>query len=162
MNLFNLDSFGVAEGTTVKDLPAFVNWILSCEESVLQTFEIGGENLTKLVSGDSLLLDINPITAWVEEKLEYSEKSREPVGNTKSNTLTLYGNYLEWCKINNVVPVKIHSFSESLIDKLKTSFKWYNVEKKRTASGINITGIKFKLNKNLTIKELKSDSGTYN
>ena len=152
MNLFNINTLGEAYGELVQDLPAFVQWILKADHSVL---EQAGDKLTELDNEDQFLLEINPMVTWINETLDICPTSKEPVGNQKSNTETLYGHYYAWCLQNNIEPIKINRFSESLIDKLRTSLKISDAKKKRSASGNFITGIKFK-NKNLEEKTSKN------
>lgn len=142
--LFKINQTGYPEGALVKDLPLFVNWILRGEENVHEILSKGGEELTRYITSGSLDLETNPLYSWAKDNLEYNKSSKLPVGTAKSDNSTLYGNYIRWCEINNVEPIKIHKFSESLIDKLITSLNWTIVSKKRTAAGIFILGIRFK------------------
>lgn len=75
-------------------------------------------------------------------------KGKTQIGNSNSGLDTLYGNYLNWCYINNIEPpIKINRFSGLLLDSLKT-LKW-NIFKKRSSSGYFIIGVKIKVENNL-------------
>src|SRR5258705_122540 len=64
------------------------------------------------------------------------------IGNHKSNKDTLYGNYLNWCKIQGSEPIKFTQFSSLLIDNLKQ--KGWNVYKKRISTGYILQGVLLK------------------
>jgi len=147
-DLFNIDSIGVASGKLTKDLPAFINWILSCPQEYLDSLEVGGEVLTKYINPNNLITS-HHLSDWVTNHLLSDHKSKLQVGNKNSNKDTLYGNYLNWCIVNNIEPIKINRFSELLSDQFK-SLKW-EITKKRTSVGFFFYGIKFKdLNENTT------------
>ena len=145
-DLFNIDSIGAASGKLTKDLPAFINWILSCPQEYLDSLEVGGEVLTKYINPNNLITS-HHLSDWVTNYLISDHKSKLQVGNKNSNKDTLYGNYLNWCIVNNIEPIKINRFSELLSDQFK-SLKW-ETSKKRTSLGFFFYGIKFRnLNEN--------------
>ena len=148
LDLFNVTPLGLAEGKLVPFLPGLINWILSCNKEYIKGLNAGGEFLSSAINHDNLTF-INPLKAWIEEWLDNNKKSQTPIGNSTTKKNTLYGNYYIWAKINNVEPIKNNRFSELLIDSLKV-LKWNYITKKRTASGLVITGITIRANSNLT------------
>ena len=147
LNLFNLTYLGEAEGKILPFLPGFINWILSCPESYLESLRVGGENLSKFINPDNLI-GSHHLDAWIESSLTNDENSKSPIGSNKSGLNTLYGNYLNWSCVNNIEPpIKINRFSDLLLDSLNT-FKWVNVKKKRSSSGFFLMGVKIRQEEN--------------
>lgn len=146
INLFYLNSLGRAEGTIKAYLPGFLNWILSCPQEYIDSLQVGGETLSKFINPENVM-GSHHLNTWIESSLINEGKC--PVGNNKSGLDTLYGNYLNWCNINNVVPpIKINRFSELLLDSLY-ALNWKDVAKKRTSSGYFIIGVQIRTEENL-------------
>lgn len=155
LNLFHLTPFGTAEGKILPHLPGLINWILSCPQEYLDSLQAGGENLSKLINPENII-GSHHLDTWIEGSLINVDKGRTQIGNSKSGLDTLYGNYLNWCRINNIEPpIKINRFSDLLLDSLKT-LKW-TIEKKRLSSGYFIIGVKIKAEENLNEARYKNN-----
>jgi hypothetical protein len=141
INLFNLGPDNKASGILLEYLPGFINWIISCPKPYLNIPKQGGEEISNLINPD-ILVKTNPIKAWVLERLIQDSKGMVRTGNINSGLDTLYGNYLAWCKQFNgdVGEVKFAQFGTLLVNIL-ISMSW-NIEKKRTNSGIFIQGVR--------------------
>lgn len=145
-NLFNLTSFGLAEGKLLPLLPGLINWILSCPQEYLDSMQAGGVNLSKIINPENII-GSHHLETWIESNLKNEPEVRTQIGNSKSSLDTLYGNYLNWCRINNIEPpIKINRFSNLLIDSLK-NLKW-KITKKRSSAGYFIIGLKLKIEVN--------------
>lgn len=145
-NLFNLTSFGTAEGKILSHLPGLINWILSCPQEYLDSLQAGSEILSRAINPENIIGNYH-LDTWIEGSLINDDKGKTQVGNSKSGLDTLYGNYLNWCRLHNIEPpIKINRFSNLLLDSLKT-LKW-TVSKKRSSSGYFIVGVKIKVEVN--------------
>lgn len=150
LDLFCINNFGIAEGKILPSLPAFINWILSCPKGYMDSLKAGGEELSKFINPNNLITS-HHLSTWIESNLVNEEKTKTAIGIKNSESNTLYGNYLNWCVVNNIEPpIKINRFSELLLDNLK-SLKWKKVEKKRTSAGYFLTNVKISLNEQLNI-----------
>ena len=110
-----------------KYLPGFINWILSCPQEYLESLQADGEHLNKYINPDNLI-GSHHLETWIESSLINEGKS--PIDNKNSLSDTLYGNYLNWCQVNNIEPsIKINRFSELLLDSLY-ALNWKDVIKK--------------------------------
>lgn len=119
LNLFNLNYKGEAEGVLVKYFPAFINWILTCPHSYVEVLSRGGDTLTSVLNYENLI-NTHPLKVWATECLEEVKFGECPVGFAKSNTKTLYGNYLKWANENGTPIIKVNQFSSLLLDLLTT------------------------------------------
>lgn len=144
VDLFNIDSAGNPYGLLLEDIPALILWALNCPTEFIVTLQRGGEGVTKLINPESIITT-NPLRAWAEDCLAVKANSAIPIGNTKSDTNTLYGNYISWASKfgGEVSPVGYNKFTSLLIDVL-TSMNW-SVSRKRLTAGYVIQGIYFKL-----------------
>jgi putative DNA primase/helicase len=150
LDLFCINNLGDAQGKILPCLPAFINWILSCPKEYIDSLKVGGEELSKFIN-PNIFITSQHLSSWIENNLTYEEKTKTPIGTKNSDKNTLYGNYLNWCVMNNIEqPIKINRFSELLLDNLK-SLKWKFVEKKRTSAGYFIINIKINNKEQLNI-----------
>lgn len=142
MDLLNFNSNYEASGIIVPELSQFIAWVISCPKEYIRILSKGGEYVTHHLSPDSLI-KTNPLKAWVDDCLVKDDYGKIPIGGRGSDKTTLYGSFINWCSKFDleVGRVKSNQFSPLLIDLLK-SLNW-PVEKKRTSSGFQITGIKF-------------------
>lgn len=155
MDLFNLNSNFEASGLLVPDLSLFIAWVITCPKEYINILSKGGEHVSYKLSPDSLV-KTNPLKAWVDECLvrDPDGLGRISIGGRGSDKTTLYGSFHDWCRKFEleVGLVKPNQFSPLLLDLLR-SLNW-NVEKKRSSSGFQITGIKFNT---LRPEHLRSD-----
>src|SRR5258705_44355 len=145
-DLVKTDLFKIGEdpispsGQLVKYIPGLINWILSCPKKYIDIFKGDANKINETLSQDSIYF--NPLHVWVDEYLLADVNSNIQIGNHKSNKDTLYGNYLNWCKIQGSEPIKFTQFSSLLIDNLKQ--KGWNVYKKRISTGYILQGVLLK------------------
>jgi len=141
INLFNLNFKGEAEGVLVEHLPAFINWVLTCPQTYVELLSRGGDTLTSVLNYDNLI-NTHPLKVWASEWLTEDKYGKCQVGFAKSNTKTLYGNYLKWANENGAPIIKVNQFSSLLMD-LLTTMGW-KVSKKRVSAGAMFEGISIK------------------
>jgi len=144
-DLFKITQDGNISGILTPFFSAFIMWILTCPKEYLDLLKTGGLAITQLISQDGLLT--HPLQTWVSEWLTFNPTGMVQVGNNKSNTSTLYGNYLQWAIMNGVTPLKFNQFSNLLID-LLNSIHW-KVERKRRAAGTVIIGVELRTTPNI-------------
>jgi len=122
LDLFKILPNGDPVGSLVPYLNGFINWILSCpplkEESIDFLYQ-GGSNITQLISQDSI--HVNPLHVFVKDCLVNSEKDSDwiRIGNSSTDSNTLYWYYCKWCTLNGIKPMSPKSFSILLLDQLK-------------------------------------------
>ena len=104
----------------------------------------GGDALTLLLDKDSRMVT-NPLSVWAMECIQGQETAQTNIGNQDSDNSTLYGNYLEWCKIHNVTPIKIFTFAAQLLAILQSN--GIVAQKVRTMKGTVISGVIISNNK---------------
>jgi putative DNA primase/helicase len=95
-------------------------------------------------------MQVNSIASWANENLIYDLDTSTPIGDCRKSetydTKTLYGNYRDFCEASGVrQPFQLQTFSGALIDLCTDLLEW-TVEKKRTKTGLQIKGLRLRLN----------------
>lgn len=151
-DLFYIDRLGQASGRLIEYIPSLIQWVLSCPDSFLERLSEGGEKTSEIINAENQLLT-NPLGVWINERLNRDSSNKVAIGYSKSGEKTLYGNYLNWAKLNALDPIKANQFSSLLSDQLR-SLGW-NIFKKRETSGNFIYGVSLKSVKDYSFESSK-------
>lgn len=141
MNLFRILRNNEAVGSLIPNLGGLVNWILTCPKEYLDLIYKGGSEVTALISQESIY--VNPLNVFVNDCLIKDKENTIRLGSKDFKNPHLYKTYNTWCNINGVTPIAFKSFGILLFNLLQ-QIGW-NVDRKRTAGGFVLIGVKLNL-----------------
>ena len=108
------------------ELSGIINWC----------FALSDDDVTRILASDAAsranklaLVASNPVASWMNENLVFENGATTKIGNASGGTVCLYGNYLDWCENTGNKPIKLQTFSATVVD-LATRFTAYDVFKK--------------------------------
>ncbi|MBD2470669.1 phage/plasmid primase, P4 family [Nostoc sp. FACHB-145] len=127
------------------ELNALTQYLLSIpDETVTQVLRSATDNpeLSQHILEQQIAS--NAIAGWLNEGVIKDTTIKTLIGNDKTDTKSLFGSYVQWCRKSGNYAPSLRNFSPELLDFCNSTMGWKDIKKVRNNRGFSIHGLRLR------------------